>query len=146
MTSGGHYHKIIFFRFCSEININQENCMFCVSQSSSSNNVSFNIILISRDYGVFIIGYLIAGGNPDPIKYYMDGIPIIVSNEQAILMLPINHSSIPMRNDLEPNKSNFFVIQHSIFQVGPILFLDKKCSGSLCDHQNFLLNNDKSCG
>ena len=31
----------------------------------------------------------------------MNGVPIIVSDEQSILMLPMNHSPIPMQNDLE---------------------------------------------
>ena len=29
-TSGGHYQQIIFFRFFSETNTDQENCLFCV--------------------------------------------------------------------------------------------------------------------
>ena len=61
-------------------------------------------------------------------------------------MLPINHSPIPMRNDLEANKSEGFVIQHSRIQVGSILFLDTKYSGKFCDRQNVLMNSNKSCG
>ena len=38
-TSGGHYHRIIFFHFCSETNIDQSNRLFCVIQSSTSNYV-----------------------------------------------------------------------------------------------------------
>ena len=38
--------------------------------------------------------------NPDPIEDYMNGVPIIVSDEQEILMLPMNHSPILMCNDL----------------------------------------------
>ena len=40
LTSGGHYHQILFFRFCSETNTGQENRLFGVIQSSKSNNVS----------------------------------------------------------------------------------------------------------
>ena len=76
----------------------------------------------------------------------MDGVPIIVSDEQLILMSPINHSPIPMVNDLEANKSKCFVIQYSRIQVGHILFLDTKCSGKFCDCQSFLLNSKKLCG
>ena len=38
-TSGGHSHQIIFFSFFSETNTDQENHLFCVIQSSTSNNV-----------------------------------------------------------------------------------------------------------
>ena len=58
----------------------------------------------------------------------------------------MNHSPIPMRNNLEANESKGFVIQHSIIQVGRVLFLDKKCSGKFCDPQNVLLNKNKLCG
>ena len=144
-TSGGHYHQIIFFIFCSETNTDQANCLFCFIQSSTSNTVFFNIFINARDNSVFSIGSLIAIVNPDPIEDYMNGVPIIVSNEQSILMLPMNHSPIPMRNDLEANQSEGFVIQHSIIQFGRILFLDTKYSGKFCDHQNVRLNNNKLC-
>ena len=58
----------------------------------------------------------------------------------------MNHSPIPMYNNLQAKKLKFFVVQHSKIQVGRILFLDTKCSEKLCDHQNVLLNNNKSCG
>ena len=38
-NSGGHYHRIIFFHFCSETNTDQANRLFCVIQSSTSNYV-----------------------------------------------------------------------------------------------------------
>ena len=66
-TSGGNYHQIIFFCFCSKTNTDQENRLFCVIQSSKSNNIFFNIFLNARDNGVFSIGSLIAIVNPDPI-------------------------------------------------------------------------------
>ena len=59
----------------------------------------------------------------------MNGVPIVVLDEQSILMLPMNHSLIPMRNDLESNKSKVFFIQNSRIQVGRILFLDKNAVG-----------------
>ena len=68
-TSGGHYHQIIFFRFCSEINTYQSNFLFCAIQSSTSNFVFINIDLNAKDNVVSIIGYLIAVFNPDPIEY-----------------------------------------------------------------------------
>ena len=58
----------------------------------------------------------------------------------------MNHSPIPMRNDLKSHKLKGFVIQHSRIQVGSILFIDTKRSGKLCDCQNVLLNSNKSCG
>ena len=39
-----------------------------------------------------------------------------------------------------------FVIKHSRFQVGSIIFRDTKCSGKFCNCQNVLLNSNKSCG
>ena len=76
----------------------------------------------------------------------MNGVPIIVSNEQLVLMLPMNHSLISTSNNLEENKSIFFIIQHSIIQVRCILSLDTKFSGKSCDRQNVLLNSNKSYG
>ena len=146
LTSGGHYHRIRFFRFCSETNTDQENSIFCVIQSSTSNTVLFNRFINARDNGVFSIGSLIAVSNPDTIEDYMKGIPIIVSNGQSILTLPMNHSLIPMRNDLEANESKGFVIQHSRIQVRRILFLDTKCNGKFFDRQNVLIYSNKSCG
>ena len=95
-TSGGHHLQIIFFCFCSETNADQENCLFGVIQSSTSNTVFFNIFINARDNGVFSIGSLIAVFNPDPIEDYMNGVPIIFSNEQSILVLKMNHSPIHM--------------------------------------------------
>ena len=103
-TSGGHYHQIPLFRFCSERNIDQANSLFCVVQSSTSNNLFFNRFINARDNGVFSIGYLIDIVNPDLIEYYMNGVPIIVSNEQPILMIPTNHSPISMRNGFKAYK------------------------------------------
>ena len=132
-TSGGHYHRIIFFRFCSETNTDQANRLFCVIQISTSNTFFFNKSLNVRDNGVFSIGYLFAIVITDPIEDYMNDVPIIVSNEQSILVLPLNHSTIPMRDDLEANETKAFVAQHSIIQVGNILFIDTRCSGKVCD-------------
>ena len=67
-TSGGHYHQIIFLRFCFETNTEQENCLFCVIQSSLSNTVFLNKFVNARYNGVFSIGYLNAIVNPDPIE------------------------------------------------------------------------------
>ena len=58
----------------------------------------------------------------------------------------MNHSPIPMRNDLLANESKGFFIQESRIQVGRILFLDTKCSWKFYYSQNFLLNRNKLCG
>ena len=76
----------------------------------------------------------------------MNGVTIIVSNVQSILMLPMNHSPFFMHNNLEANESKCFVNQHIRIQVGRILLLDTKFSGKLYDRQNFLLNSNKLCG
>ena len=113
LTSGGHYHQIIFFDFCSETNTDQENNLFCVIQTSTSTTIFFNIFLNDICNGVFSIGFLIAVVNPDPIEDYMNGVHIIFSNEKSILILPMNQSPIPMCNNLESNESKGFVIQNS---------------------------------
>ena len=59
----------------------------------------FNRFLNARDNGVFRIGSLAVIVNPNIIEDYMNGVPIIVLNEQSILVLPINHSPIPMRQN-----------------------------------------------
>ena len=38
----------------------------------------------------------------------MNGVPIIFLNEQSIIMLQINQSPIPIRNDLESNETKDF--------------------------------------
>ena len=76
----------------------------------------------------------------------MNGVPIIASNDQDILILPMIHSTIPMRNNLEETESKGFVIKNSRIKVGRILFLDTKCSGKFCDCQDVLLNINKLCG
>ena len=76
----------------------------------------------------------------------MNGVLIIVSNKQSILMLPMNHSPIPMENDLEANESKGVVIQHNSIQVECIPLLDKKYSEKFCDRKNVLLNRNKLCG
>ena len=90
-TSGGHYHRIIFLRFCSETNTDQTNRPFCAIQSSTSNIFPVKIFLNYIGNGVFSIGSLSAIVNPDPIEDYINVVPIIVSNKQSILMLPMNH-------------------------------------------------------
>ena len=90
-TSGGHYHQILFFRFCSETNTDQSNRLFCVIQSYASNTVFFIIFINARDNGVFSIGSIIAIVDLDPIEDYMNDVPIIVLNKQSILVLPMNH-------------------------------------------------------
>ena len=77
--------------------------MFCVIQSFTSNTFPFNIFINAIDNGVFSIGSLSYIVNPDPIEYYINGVPIIVSNKQYILILPMNNSPVPMHNDLEEN-------------------------------------------
>ena len=44
------------------------------------------------------------------VSLALHGVPVTVSNEQAILVLPMNHSLTPMRNNLEANESKGFVI------------------------------------
>ena len=56
-----------------------------------------------------MIGSRIGIVNPDPIEDYMNGVHVIVSNKQPILMIPMNHSPISMRNNLEANESKVFV-------------------------------------
>ena len=80
--SGGHYHQIIFFCFCSGTNIDQANCLFCVIQSSVPNTDLFNILFNAIENNVFIIGSIIAIVNTDPIEDSMNGVSIIFSNEQ----------------------------------------------------------------
>ena len=106
-----------FFRFCSKkAHTDQKKYMFYVIQSYISNTVFLNICLYARDYCVLNIGSLIVLFNPDPIEDYMNGVRIIVSNEQSTLMLPMNNSPISMRNNLEANESEGFVVQHSILK------------------------------
>ena len=80
LTYGVHYHQILLFRFLSEINTDQANCLLCIVQSSTSNTGFFNSCPNSRDNRVFSIGYIIYVVDPDPIEEYINCVPIIVSN------------------------------------------------------------------
>ena len=81
-TSVNYYHQIIFFRFCSETNTDQQNFLFCVIQSYKSNNFVSNWFINDRYYGFFSIASLIDIVNPGPIEGYMNGVPITIFNEQ----------------------------------------------------------------
>ena len=67
----------------------------------------FNRFLNARDNGVFRIGSLAVIVNPNIIEDYMNGFPIIVLNEQSILVIPMNHSLFSVRNDMEADAPNF---------------------------------------
>jgi hypothetical protein len=148
-TSGCQYNRILFFRFCSETNSNQNNRLFCVVHTNTKKNHQFfDRFANERDNGLCTIGSLIAIVNPDPIEDYMNGTPMIVTNEKAILLQPFVHPSIPMCTDLDANESKAFVITQSTIAVGRIVFLDSACSGKFCDRQNIELTRfkGKSCG
>ena len=98
----------IFFCLCYKTNADQENRLFCVNQSSTSNNVLFNIFINDIYNGIFSIGSLIYFVNPDTIEDYMNGVLIIVSNEQLILMILMNHLPITICNNFEANKPKGF--------------------------------------
>ena len=70
---------MIFFSFCSEENTDQADRLFCIIQGSTSNTVFSKIFLNARENGVFRIGSLVDIVNTDPIEYYMNGVPIIIS-------------------------------------------------------------------
>ena len=109
-ASGGHFHQTIFFCFCSATKTDQANRIFSVIKSYKSNTGFYTRFINARDNGVSSIGSLIAIVKPDPIKYYINGVPIIVSNKKEILMLPMNHSLISMHNGLEAIKPKYVFI------------------------------------
>ena len=55
LNPGGHYHGFIFFCFCFETNTDQENCLFCVIQISTSNTFFFNKFLNARENSVLAL-------------------------------------------------------------------------------------------
>lgn len=129
-TSGCLYNRILFFRFVSESNSSQNNRLFCVVHlNMKKNHHFFDRFANERDNGVFTIGALIAIVNLDPIEDYMNGTPMIVSYEKAILLKAMLHSPVPMCSDLEANESKAFVIPNSTVSVGRVVFLDSPCSG-----------------
>ena len=71
--------------------------------------------------------------NPDPIEDYMNSIPIVISNEKAILLKPMTYTPVPMSNTMEANECKAFVFSNSRIGVGRIVFLDSPCSGKFCD-------------
>ena len=83
-VGSGHYNRILFLKSISEKKIEHCNRLFCVIQNSTSNLYFFNRFSIEMDDGLCSTGSNIGIVNPDPIKNYMNGIPIISSDEQAI--------------------------------------------------------------
>jgi len=94
------HNHIIFFRFYSETSSDQMNRIFCVVQIAKTNTVFFNWFPNARDNGMFSIGSIVAIVNPDSIEDCMNDVPMIVSNEQAILLRPILHRTVPVKNHL----------------------------------------------
>ena len=88
---------LLFFVFVLKQTYTKQ--FFFVIQSTTPNTILFNRFLNTIENGVFSIGSLIAIFIADPIEYHMNGVPIIISKKQSILMIPMNHSSITMRND-----------------------------------------------
>mmetsp|Transcript_22253 Transcript_22253/g.27288 ORF Transcript_22253/g.27288 Transcript_22253/m.27288 type:complete len:441 (+) Transcript_22253:151-1473(+) len=148
-TTGCSYNRILFFRFVSETNSSQNNRLFCVvHQKMQKNNVFFDRTPNARDNGFVTIGTLIAIVNPEPIEDYMNGTPMIVSHEKAILLNPMIHKEIPMCSDLAANETKAFVITDSSIEITHVVFLDSKCSGKFCDRQNIEITHSKNrnCG
>lgn len=148
-TTGCLYNRILFFRFVSEKSSSQNNRLFCVVHlNMKKNHVFFDRFANERDNGFFSIGSMVSIVNPDPIEDYMNGTPMITSNEKAILLQPMVHVPVSISSDLEALESKAFVINRSIVSVGRTVFLDSPCSGKFCDRQNIETTRfkSKSCG
>ena len=119
--------------------------MFVVMQNSTTNNNLFNRFPNARDNGGFTIGSIIIFVNPKPIEKFMNGMPMLESQDQAILAKPMVCSAIPFRNDLDANEMKVFHLKGSNLNLRTLTFVDNKCSGLFCDRQN-LEDGRKACG
>ena len=119
--------------------------MFVVMQNSNTNNFLFNRFPNARDNGGFTIGSIIIFVNPKPIEKFMNGMPMLESQDQAILARPMVCSRIPFRNDLDANEMKAFHLKGSNLNLRTLTFVDSKCSGLFCDRQNIEADGRKAC-
>ena len=119
--------------------------IFVVMQNSTTNSVLFNRFPNARDNGGFTIGSILIFVNPKPIEKFMNGMPMLESQDQAILARPMVLKSIPFRNDLDGNEMKVFHLKGSKLELCTLTFVDSKCSRLFCDRQN-LENGRKACG
>ena len=143
-----NYDRLLFFRPVYD-GINESapmDAIFVVMQNSVSNASLFNRFPNARDNGGFTIGSILIFVNPKPIEKYMSGLPMIESQDQAILASPTVCTPIPFRNDLDGNEMKAFYVQGSSLDLRTMTFVDTKCSGLFCDRQNLSDGGKKACG
>eukprot|EP00957_Ditylum_brightwellii_P094432 7190775-Ditylum_brightwellii.AAC.1 len=75
--------------------------IFVVMQNARTNDSLFNQVPNAHDNGGFTIASIIIVVNPKPIKKFMDGMPMIESQDQAILVRSMALPSVPYCNALD---------------------------------------------
>ena len=125
---------IKFFSFIFFLKQTHTQKPYVLCKISKSDTVFLNRFFNNRDNDFLKICSLITIVNNDTIEDCMNGVTIIVLEKHNIV-LPINHSPIPMCNNIKSNELKVFVTHYSRIQVGSILFLDTKYSGKFCGHQ-----------
>ena len=142
-----NYDRLMFFRPIYEGSQEKVSMdiMFVVMQNSTTNNNLFNRFPSARDNGGFTIGSMIIFVNPKPIEKFMNGMPLLESQDLAILARPMVCTPIPFRNDLDANEMKVFHLKGSNLNLRTLTFVESKCSGLFCDRQN-LEHGRKACG
>ena len=107
-------------------------------QNAVTNTSLSNHFPDARDNGVFTIGSIIIFVNPKPIEKDMIRLPMVESQDQAILASPTVLTAVPFCNDLDGNEMKAFHIKGSSINL--------KFSGLYCDRQNLLDGSKKPCG
>eukprot|EP00957_Ditylum_brightwellii_P165186 12576644-Ditylum_brightwellii.AAC.1 len=75
----------------------------------------------------------------------MNGMPMLKSQDQAILARLMVCTPIPFRNDLDANEMKVFHLKGSNLDFCTLTFVDSKCSGLFCNGQH-LGDGRKACG
>ena len=95
---------IELFSFIFVLEQTQTNKIVCSVSFKALHKRLFSLIdLLIIETIVFLALVIIAIVNHDTIEYYMNGVPIILLKKQTIIMITMNYSPIPRRNNLEAN-------------------------------------------
>lgn len=145
-SNSSHYDRLLFFRELTETDQDKNNKIFVIMQNFNSNENLFNRFPNARDNGKFTIGSILLIVNPRPITKYMNQIPMIETEEQAILAHTMILPKVSLMDDLDAHEMKAFHCRRSQLNIRRVVFLETKCSGLFCDRQNIDQYTSKACG
>jgi hypothetical protein len=134
-TAVQEYSGILMCRIVSKKNPQQSDRICYIVQDGTTNTELFNRNTNFCHNGTITIGSILVIVNPDPVKSFVQCIPMITSSERAIAVQPIAHPTIPLNNDMDGDECKAFVLNGSDIRCTRMVFIDTKCSGLFCDRQ-----------